>query len=387
VSDIVYVTFEDTGGMLHYATNLAEAAGTISSVGIALFSEKKIESSSFSVEYTRLSKPTGKGLIGRVHKYDIFHYKEKAKELIKWTQPKIVHMTSFSVCLYSFARTLSMLGVKTIYTMHDPEMHEEKITLWGKIFAVYQRKYQFPRVFQVVDAIHVHSIKHLNMLVNIYGNWIEKKTYVVQHGGGIPKTIKNGSQSPPELKKLNSKNCCLLFFGRVHPYKGLNVLDKAIRIVRRRGYKITLILAGQGDLDTLFNKDINGDIIINRFIGDQEVGRLFETADVVVLPYLSATQSGVIPLAYAYGKPVICTKVGALDELVADGETGLLVKAQDDEALADAIISLANKDIRQRMGNAARQYIEAHIDWQQIAAKHIEVYQKLVIKNGKGVSL
>jgi glycosyltransferase involved in cell wall biosynthesis len=140
-----------------------------------------------------------------------------------------------------------------------------------------------------------------------------------------------------------------------------------------------LILAGQGDLGKFFIDAIDDNIIINRFIRDKEVARLFEVSGVVVLPYLSATQSGVIPLAYAYGKPVICTKVGALDELVCDGQTGLVINPHDHEALAKAIIILADKDTRQKMGNAARNYLESSISWQHLAAKHVENYQKLAL--------
>ena len=382
MTDIVYVCFEDNGGMLHYAANLAEAAGTISPVGIAVFSEKIVERTYHSfvnVKYIRMKGFCKEGLIGRLQKYNILYYKKKAKELIEATQPKLVHITSYSVCLYSFVRTLTRLKIKTVCTVHDPEVHDEKRTLLGKIVNIYQQKLQFLKVFQCIDAIHVHSIKHLDVLLGNFGSWIGNKTYVVQHGGGIPRTIKEGKEIPPELNRLNYKNYCILFFGRIQPYKGLNVLEKAIHIVRKRGYKITLILAGQGDLGTFLIDAIEDNIIINRFIADKEVARLFEASNVVVLPYLSATQSGVIPLAYAYGKPVICTKVGALDELVSDGETGLVVNPNDHEALANAIIILSDKNTRQKMGNAARKYLESYISWQHIAAKHVDNYKKLAL--------
>ena len=79
--------------------------------------------------------------------------------------------------------------------------------------------------------------------------------------------------------------------------------------------------------------------VYDRYLNDEEVRQLFAAADVCVLPYRSATQSGVIPVAYAASCPVITTKVGGLPEFVAEGESGYTVPSEDPAALADAICS------------------------------------------------
>ena len=81
-------------------------------------------------------------------------------------------------------------------------------------------------------------------------------------------------------------------------------------------------------------------IVHNRFIRATECDELFRQASIVVLPYIEATQSGVIPLAYSYAKPVVATRVGALAEVVDDGKTGRLVPPADSESLAAAIVEL-----------------------------------------------
>jgi glycosyltransferase involved in cell wall biosynthesis len=84
--------------------------------------------------------------------------------------------------------------------------------------------------------------------------------------------------------------------------------------------------------------------IIDRYIPDEELGYYFGAADVVVLPYVHATQSAVIQLAFGFGKPVITTKVGGLAEVVKDGETGFVVAPADSEALATSVIQYFQED-------------------------------------------
>ena len=82
----------------------------------------------------------------------------------------------------------------------------------------------------------------------------------------------------------------------------------------------------------------------SRYQTDQETAELFARSDVVILPYRSATGSGVVPVAYHYDKPVIATRVGGLPEVVDDGKTGILIPADSVDALAEAINGLTRDD-------------------------------------------
>ena len=75
----------------------------------------------------------------------------------------------------------------------------------------------------------------------------------------------------------------------------------------------------------------------DHYIPNEEVPALFRSADLVVLPYREATQSGVVPVAYQFEVPVVATDVGGLAEVVRPGETGYLVPPEDPEALAGRI--------------------------------------------------
>jgi glycosyltransferase involved in cell wall biosynthesis len=81
--------------------------------------------------------------------------------------------------------------------------------------------------------------------------------------------------------------------------------------------------------------------VLPRYVDPEEAAGLFTRADAVVLPYRDATGTGIAPLAYRYGRPVIATRVGGLPEVIDDGVSGFLVPPADPPALAAAIRKLA----------------------------------------------
>jgi len=106
--------------------------------------------------------------------------------------------------------------------------------------------------------------------------------------------------------------------------------------------------------------------VIDRFIPDDEVGLYFSAADLVVLPYRSATQSGIVPIAFAFERPVIATRVGGLSEAVRDGETGLLVEPNSPAALAEAIVRFYEDGLEPRFRRNIQQ--EPCVSWAELAA-------------------
>jgi glycosyltransferase involved in cell wall biosynthesis len=85
--------------------------------------------------------------------------------------------------------------------------------------------------------------------------------------------------------------------------------------------------------------------IIDRYLSEKEAAELFHRADLVVLPYRSATGSGVISLAYHYNKPVLITRVGGLPDMVIDGETGLIVSPGSPAAMAAALSAISRQSL------------------------------------------
>lgn len=142
----------------------------------------------------------------------------------------------------------------------------------------------------------------------------------------------------------------ILFFGYIRPYKGLDVLIKAMPEILKK-VKVKLIAVGEAYEDeTKYRSQIeklglSNDILLNTdYIPNNEVGKYFSAADVVVLPYKSATQSGIVQIAYNFNKPVIATDVGGLAEVVLDGKTGFVVEPNDSNKIAEAVIKFYIED-------------------------------------------
>jgi glycosyltransferase involved in cell wall biosynthesis len=120
-------------------------------------------------------------------------------------------------------------------------------------------------------------------------------------------------------------------------------------------------------------------IVHNRHISDNDRAELFEQATVVTLPYVEASQSGVVPLAYTHGRPVVGTRVGGIPEMIDDGQTGFCVPPRDEKALAHAILRiLKNPDLGRVLGANAKRKINTECSSSKIANSTVAVYRQAV---------
>lgn len=144
----------------------------------------------------------------------------------------------------------------------------------------------------------------------------------------------------------------LLFFGYIREYKGVKHLIRALPEIRKARPGIRLYIVGdfwennKEEYEELIRSTGAGDgiTLVDGYLPDDEVEPYFAAADLCVLPYESATQSGVIQIAYSFGLPVIATDVGGLPEVVLDGRTGFVVPPKDAGALAAAVIRFFEED-------------------------------------------
>jgi glycosyltransferase involved in cell wall biosynthesis len=135
----------------------------------------------------------------------------------------------------------------------------------------------------------------------------------------------------------------LLFFGFVREYKGLDVLLAALeQLDPAEGHHLLVVGEFYDDREryraALERLAARGQLtLVDRYVPNEEIPLYFSAADLVMVPYLTATQSGVIQIAYGFGKPVVATAVGGIPEVVAEGRTGFLVPPGDGAAIADAV--------------------------------------------------
>lgn len=171
-------------------------------------------------------------------------------------------------------------------------------------------------------------------------------------------------QARKELNKSMDEKL-LLFFGFVREYKGLKHLLNAMPEVKARIGNIKLMVVGSfGDDKEDYMKLIQSHHIedcvevIDSYTPDNEVEKYFAGSDLVVLPYESATQSGIVQIAYGFEKPVVVTNVGGLPDVVTDGKTGYVVEEKNPKKLAEAIIDFYEKDREKKFIEGVRKEAE-----------------------------
>jgi len=154
----------------------------------------------------------------------------------------------------------------------------------------------------------------------------------------------------PDMKKLKieigfeDNSLVLLFFGYVRKYKGLDILIEAFPKILASNPEARLLIVGEfyDDPKVYFEliKKLNIEDkvkVINQFVSNEEVAKYYQVADVVLLPYRSATQSGILNVAYGFEKPVVVTDVGGLAEFVDEGKTGFVVTPNSPDAIAEGV--------------------------------------------------
>jgi glycosyltransferase involved in cell wall biosynthesis len=174
----------------------------------------------------------------------------------------------------------------------------------------------------------------------------------------------------------------VLFFGRIWPYKGLEYLIRAEPMISRRIPDARFVIAGEGeDLARYRRMMVHPDrfTLHNEFVSPEQRARLFASASVVVLPYVQASQSGVVPLAFSFARPVVVTSVGGLPEAVEDSVTGLVVPPRDERALADAVVRLLeDPPLRRALGTAGWHRTRGECGPEAVASRALSVYELAV---------
>jgi glycosyltransferase involved in cell wall biosynthesis len=233
------------------------------------------------------------------------------------------------------------------------------------------------RLYERFDAVVVHSHHGRERLVEELGVEPER-VHAIPHGAFTH--LAEGTSSP---LPFNSDKPVVLCFGLMRPYKGIDVLLRAWRGVDGVQAPIQdaeLWIAGMPrmDISALREGAPPGVRWDPRFVTDDRIPGYFERADLVVLPYLQADQSGVLFTALAFGKPLLLSDVGGFPELAQAG-AARIVPAGDARALAQALRELlADPAALAEMGRRARQAAEGRYSWKSIASAHVALYENLI---------
>jgi glycosyltransferase involved in cell wall biosynthesis len=188
--------------------------------------------------------------------------------------------------------------------------------------------------------------------------------------------------NPVETEATNR----ILFFGTIKPYKGVEELLRAVADLPSDLLDETeLYIAGRPEMpieplkETAREAGIDDHVTWDlRYVPDDDISALFDSADVIAFPYREIDQSGALMTALQFGKPVVATRVGGFPEVLDDGTHGRLVDQGDTAALSDAFAEILRNPARATtMGEAVESLAETTYSWDRIAARTISIYEQL----------
>jgi glycosyltransferase involved in cell wall biosynthesis len=251
-----------------------------------------------------------------------------------------------------------------IRTIHDVKLHMGESTY----------------LLQQLANISLKQTDKIILLSNIFVNDILRvKKFTKNDIGIIPHANFGYYIGDDKIEITQIFHNKILFFGRIIEYKGINVLLTAMKQIVEKFPNIKLVIAGNGDVSNYSQliAEIKDNIeLYIKHIPENEISSYFKNIDFVVLPYIEATQSGVIPLSYSMGKPVICTNVGGLPEQVFDN-TGILIPPNDVNALIAAMeLLISDKKLLYEMSCEALKIAETELNW-EVSSKKLINYIKL----------
>jgi len=236
----------------------------------------------------------------------------------------LVWATPFHVLTYRLIMAVAG-GTCTVAVVHNALPHEplplqRPLTRW---------------ILSRCDGVVVHASTVADDLDDLLGTRVE--AVITPHPPNI-------DVEPIPLPEVADNELRLLFFGFIRPYKGLDLALDALALLRQQGIRHRLTVAGEAwDPTQDWDEEVRRrgladqvDLLLG-YVPDSEVCGLLAEHHAALLPYRSATQSGIAPIAFAAGRPVVATAVGGLTDVISDGENGTLAAPGDARSLADAI--------------------------------------------------
>lgn len=248
----------------------------------------------------------------------------------------------------------------TLHTLHDLDPHQGSGALSALLIRLWNRV-----VLRSADHILVHGQIYRRRLLARGQSPARITTTPLLHLMFSQAVECRLNSQRPDPTVPASRRPFALFFGRLLPYKGLDVLLSAWQRLAESGQFAadeppSLVVAGSGDLRACWQGALPAGVELrNRWLGDEETESLFSNAALVVLPYVSATQSALVAAAYFFGKPVIVADSGALAEYVQPEITGWITPPRDAPSLATALAAAFADPLRlTQMGAAGRMWYD-----------------------------
>jgi glycosyltransferase involved in cell wall biosynthesis len=298
-------------------------------------------------------------------------------------RPAVVHlqwlpMLEVSGVELAGVKQLSRAGAAVVYTVHNALPHDGAPALASR----------YRRAYAAMDRLLVHTEHERARLVSEL-EVPSDKIDIVPHGPmfhDLPRESRADARRALGLAEEDEVALCL---GIVRPYKGLEDLVTAMLGLARRRPRLKLLIAGQGDrkfIDRLI-ADVRASgqdsrvMFLDRYIPVAEVPALYAAADVTVLPYRAASQSGALFAAAALNAPLVATAVGGIGELLQGRDFAALAPPNNPALLARAIDEALDLPASERHARARRfsAWISRESDWARAAQDTLAAYERAVV--------
>lgn len=273
----------------------------------------------------------------------------------------------------SFNRKLESMGIKVLGTVHDLYPHEVKKAPHKML----RHRVSVRRLQAAIWECHNLLTNSKSQYVELQKLFPDKNLFYHEFPSLVSKDVKNGKDIPIELR--NVRLPYILFFGRIEEYKGITLLYKAFTEVPELYNNYLLVIAGNGTLP--FERAVGeiNVVMMNRYIKDTEIRYMYEQAACVVYPYISATQSGVLSLAFYFRTPTLTSDVPFFRSIIESTEAGMLFKAGDLGDLKQKLLSLLSLDTLNLKSREA-EYYEKNYNSKAIRKQLLTIYNSVIQK-------
>lgn len=283
-------------------------------------------------------------------------------------KPDVIHVQD--VDLTSLLISLAMPRTKVAITLHDVEL----VAPFRSPFYRLLRWWFLSRA----RAVFVHGPRMKEVLVRT-----SRVPASLVHD--IPMGVHNVESMRRYLAEPVEERMSILVFGWIAPRKGIEVLIQAAPSIVSQVPGVRIVIAGRVGSRSYYKQLLKATRgvecvqVLPGYVDASQAARLFRSCALVALPYATASQSGVIPVAYFFKKAVVATDVGSLAEQVENNVTGVVTPPRDSKALALAIVRLLkNKELRGRLGENGFRKICTDWSWDIISASTCDAYNEML---------
>lgn len=354
----VIVEISGRGGICHYTYNLSQELSKISNTTLITAKDYELKGQQRGFDLLEMFKRF------KTNPFFPFFFIRAIRDATT-IHFQLSQFPLFVLFLINLSRFFSRAAI--IVTSHNVISHEYK----ENENSIYKK------IYQKSDKIIVHSLYARGLLKTNF-TISDSKIAIIPHGNylffnaGLSFSGRGG-----EVKKT------VLFFGFIRKYKGLMCLIRAFAKVNKALPDSKLLIVGKPvEPFDEYRKEIerlhlDGNVEMNlEYVHFSKIKEYFERAGLVVLPYLEIAQSGILQLAYAFGKPVVVTNIGGLNEYVEDGNNGFIAPVNNADILAEKITAIMKDPVLQKkMGECSLELAHTKYSWGKVALDTIKTYE------------